>query len=231
MANIEDLKQYKRIHMLGIGGVSMSGIAEILKNWGFTVTGSDMADSEITEKLRRSGITVTIGHDLNNLSISDIVVYTAAISPDDIEMQKAHELNIPTIERADFLGKITKAFKNTICISGTHGKTTTTSMVSMCFLQACKDPSIQVGAILKQIRGNYRVGNSEYFILEACEYVESFLKFHPRAEIILNIDNDHLDYFHDIDNIRNAFTKYVKLLPEEGLLVINLDDPNCIRNF
>ena len=126
-----------------------------------------------------------------------------------------------------FLGLITKAYKNTICVSGTHGKTTTTSMLSVCFLEAKKDPTIQVGAILKQIGGNYRVGNSDCFILESCEYVESFLKFHPRTEVILNIDNDHLDYFKDLDHIKNAFVKFVKLLPEDGLLVVNADDENC----
>ncbi len=227
MANIEELKQYRNIHMIGIGGISMSGIAEILKNWGFHVSGSDIAESEITLRLKENGIKVVIGHDLQLLAQSDLVVYSAAIKKDDPEMIRAHELDIPTIERSDFLGKLTKAFRNTICISGTHGKTTTTSMISMCFLEACKDPSIQVGAILKTINGNYRIGNSEYFIIEACEYVESFLKFHPRAEVILNIDNDHLDYFKNLDNIKLAFAKYVKLLPEEGLLVINLDDENC----
>lgn len=164
-----------------------------------------------------------------SLSKADIVVYSAAISQDDIELQKAHSLHIPTVERADFLGIITKAFNNTICVSGTHGKSTTTSMLSICFLEACKDPSVQVGAILKQLNGNYRVGNSEYFILEACEYVESFLKFSPKTEIILNIDNDHLDYFKDMEHIVNAFIKYVKLLPDDGLLVLNADDSNCTK--
>ena len=134
-----------------------------------------------------------------SLSKADIVVYSAAIPKNDPELEKARKMHIETIERADFLGMITKAFSDTICISGTHGKSTTTSMLSVCFLEACKDPSIQVGAILKQIDGNNRVGNSEYFILEACEYVESFLKFHPKTEVILNIDNDHLDYFKDMD--------------------------------
>ena len=158
---------------------------------------------------------------------ADLVVYTAAIKQDDIELVKAKELGIPTMERADFLGLITKAFDDTICISGTHGKTTTTSMVSMCFLEAGLDPSIQVGATLKAIDGNYRIGNSEHFVIEACEYVESFLKFYPRAEIILNIDNDHLDYFKNIENINQAFIKYVKLLPEDGLLVVNADNSYC----
>lgn len=227
MANIDELKQYKHIHMIGIGGVSMSGIAEILKNWGFIVTGSDSSSSENTDKLIQNHIPVTIGHDLVNLEKSDLVVYTAAIKNDDIELVRAKQLNIPIVERGTFLGKLTKAYKNTICVSGTHGKTTTTSMISMCFLEACKDPSIQVGAYLNAINGNYRVGNSEYFIVEACEYVESYLKLFPKTEVILNIDNDHLDYFGTLENIVKSFGNYVRLLPDDGLLVINWDDSNC----
>ncbi len=228
MPNIENIKKYKNIHMIGIGGVSMSGIAAILTNWGFNVTGSDWSQSEATDKLNSLGIKVTIGHNLEDVSKSDVIVYSAAIKQDDPEMLEAKRLNIPTIERADFLGELTRCFKDTICISGTHGKTTTTSMVSLCFLEALKDPSIQVGAFLNAIDGNYKIGNSEHFIIEACEYVESFLKFSPKAEIILNIDNDHLDYFKTFDNIKNAFIKYVKLLPDNGLLVTNGDDKNCL---
>lgn len=228
MANIENIKKYKHIHMLGIGGVSMSGIAEILHKFGIKVTGSDATSSHITDKLIKNGIKVTIGRDFENLKNADAVVYTAAIKPDDPEILEAKNNNIPIIERCDFLGELTKAYSDTIGISGTHGKTTTTSMVSVCFLKANKDPNIQVGGILKQIDGNYRIGNSDYFILEACEYVESFLKFRPKAEIILNIDNDHLDYFKTFENVKNAFIKYVKLLPEDGFLVLNGDDENCL---
>ena len=229
MNTIEELRNYKHIHMIGIGGVSMSGIAEILKHFGFTVTGSDANESDTTRKLNLDGIHVIVGHDVNMVAKSNLVVYTAAIKQDDVELVKARELGIPTMERADFLGLITKAFDDTICISGTHGKTTTTSMVSMCFIEAGLDPSIQVGADLKAIDGNYRLGNSSHFIIEACEYVESFLKFYPKAEVILNIDNDHLDYFKNIDNINQAFIKYVKLLPEDGLLVVNTDNEYCSK--
>ena len=229
MPNIDNIKKYKNIHMIGIGGVSMSGIAAILQNWGFNVTGSDTSDSESVQNLLKLGITVTIGHDLKSISNADIVVYSAAIKQDDPEMLEAKKLNIPTIERADFLGELTRCYKDTLCISGTHGKTTTTSMISLCFLEGLQDPSIQVGAFLKQINGNYKVGNSEHFIIEACEYVESFLKFSPKAEIILNIDNDHLDYFKTFDNIKKAFEKYVKLLPSDGLLILNGDDTNCLE--
>ncbi len=229
MPNIDTLKKYKNIHMIGIGGVSMSGIAAILKNWGFTITGSDASNSENVKALTQKGFKVTVGHNLEDVASSDIVVYSAAVKQDDPEMLEAKRLNIPTIERADFLGEITRCYQDTICISGTHGKTTTTSMVALCFKEAMKDPSIQVGAYLKQLNGNYMVGNSEHFIIEACEYVESFLKFSPKAQIILNIDNDHLDYFKTFENIKNAFMKYVKLLPDDGILVLNADDSSCLE--
>ena len=169
MPNIDNIKKYKNIHMIGIGGVSMSGIAAILKNFGFHVTGSDWVESETTNKLNNLGIHVTIGHSLDDVAKSDAVVYSAAIKQDDPEMLEAKRLHIPTIERADFLGELTRCYQDTICISGTHGKTTTTSMISLCFLEGLQDPSIQVGAFLKQINGNYKVGSSEHFIIEACE--------------------------------------------------------------
>ena len=228
MPNIDRLKKYNKIHMVGIGGVSMSGIAEILLNFGFKVSGSNNVETETTKKLEKAGIKVFIGHDSKNIENPDVVVYSAAIKQDNVELVTAKEKNIPIIERATFLGELTKCFKDTITISGTHGKSTTTSMVSLCFLEALKDPSIQVGADIRNINGNYKVGNSEYFIIEACEYVESFLKFSPKSEIILNIDNDHLDYFKNFDNIKNAFIKYVNLLPKDGLLVVNGDDVNAL---
>lgn len=228
MPNIDRLKKYKKIHMCGIGGVSMSGLAEILTNWGFEVTGSNNVENSATEKLRKTGIKVTIGHHAENVVGANVVVYTAAIDPENIELKTAKLLNIETIERSDFLGEITRCYKDTITVAGTHGKSTTTSMVSMCFLEADKDPSIQVGADLAKINGNYKVGKSEYFIIEACEYVESFLKFSPKSSIILNIDNDHLDYFKNIENIKKAFIKYAELHPNDGVLVLNADDKNCL---
>ena len=226
--NIENLKKYKHIHMIGIGGISMSGIAEILHNWGIFVTGSDSTRSKITDRLSSHGIFVSIGHETNLVKKADLVVYTAAIKDDDPELIEAKNNGITTVERCDFVGYLTRIFKDTIGIAGTHGKTTTTSMVSLCFLEAGLDPTIQVGAILRQINGNNRVGNSDYFILESCEYVESFLKFSPKSSIVLNIDNDHLDYFRDLEHIKSAFEKYVALLPYDGLLVVNADDPNCL---
>jgi len=227
--NIESLKKYKHIHMIGIGGISMSGIAEILHNFGIFVTGSDCTRSKITDRLASRGIFVSIGHDTNLVKKADLVVYTAAVKQDDPELIEARNNNITIIERCDFVGYLTRIYKDTIGISGTHGKTTTTSMISLCFLEAGLDPTIQVGAILKQINGNNKVGNSDYFILEACEYVESFLKFSPKSTVVLNIDNDHLDYFKNLDNIKKAFEKYVGLLPFDGLLVVNADDENCLK--
>lgn len=229
MKDINSLIKYKKIHFIGIGGVSMSGIAHTLKHFGFDISGSDANNSETIKVLIDSGIPVYIGTNPENIKNVDLVVYTAAISKDNPELIMAHSLNIPTMERAVFLGILTKCFNDTITISGTHGKTTTTSMISLCFLNAKLNPSIQVGAYLKNISGNYVVGNSDYFILEACEYVESFLHFFPKSAIVLNIDNDHLDYFKTIDNIQKAFIKYVKLLPQDGLLVTNADDNRCLN--
>ncbi len=229
MKDINSLIKYKKIYFIGIGGVSMSGIAHTLKHFGFDISGSDANNSDTIKVLIDSGIPVCIGSNPENIKNVDLVVYTAAISKDNPELVMAHNLNIPTMERAVFLGLLTKCFNDTITISGTHGKTTTTSMVSLCFLNAKLNPSIQVGAYLKNISGNYTVGNSDYFILEACEYVESFLHFFPKSAIVLNIDNDHLDYFKNIDNIEKAFIKYVKLLPDNGLLVTNADDNRCLN--
>lgn len=228
-----NIKNYKHIYMSGIGGISMSGIAEILRSWDYEVSGSDSAKSSQTDWLESKGVKVNIGQVTENIHEGiDLFVYTAAIKEDNPEMVRAKELGIPTIERGNFLGEITKLFKDTIGIAGTHGKTSTTSMVSCAFLEAGLDPSIQVGAVLNQIDGNYRVGNSDYFIIEACEYCESYLNFKQRSAIILNIDNDHLDYFGNIDNIQKSFEKYVSLLPEDGYLVLNKDDERCysLRN-
>lgn len=225
--NIHD---YKNIYMVGIGGISMSGIAEILKHWNFNVWGSDWAKSSQTEWLENNGIKVNIGQVSENITKDiDLVVYTAAIKEDNPELVRAKELEIPTIERGDFLGEITKLFKDTIGVAGTHGKTSTTSMLSYSFIEADLDPSIQVGANLKVLNGNYRVGNSDYFVIEACEYCESYLKFKQRSAIVLNIDNDHLDYFGNIDNIQKSFEKYVALLPDNGYLVLNRDDERCFE--
>jgi len=229
-----NLKDLKSVHMIGIGGVSMSGIAKILQYMGIKVTGSDWSETDVTIKLNNTGILVIKGTNPDLVKGVDLVVYSAAIKPDNPELVAAKTLGIHCMERAEFLGLITKQYEDTICISGTHGKTTTTSMVSLCFLEESKkdkekEPTIQVGASLKQIDGNYHIGTSKHFIIEACEYVESFLHFYPKAEIILNIDNDHLDYFKTYENVKKSFVKFANILPEDGYLVTNADDNSCLE--
>lgn len=225
---LENLRKGKRIHMIGIGGVSMSGLAEIALHMGYEITGSDMVESDNTLNLRKNGVTIFIGHSRENVFGADLVVYTAAVKKDNPELLQAHESNIPSMERSEFLGELTKLYSETIGVCGTHGKTTTTSMISLAFLQAGMDPTIQVGAdYLKEIGANYRIGHSPYFIIEACEYVESFLRFHPKTVMLLNIEEDHLDYYRDLDHIKSAFRKFVNLVPEDGNVIYNLDDIDC----
>ncbi|MEG0977429.1 MAG: UDP-N-acetylmuramate--L-alanine ligase [Bacilli bacterium] len=216
----------KKIHMIGIGGISMSGIAEMLLDFGAIVTGSDVTETKITEKLAGQGINILYGHHPEMIKDADIVVFTAAISKEDPERVEATNLNKTMFERAEFLGQISKLYKNCLCISGTHGKSSTTSMVSLAFLEAKMNPTIQVGALLPQIDGNSFIGSKDYLIMESCEYVDSFLHFHPTGTIITNIDNDHLDYFGNLDNIKKSFKKFVNLIPNDGFLVINNDDEN-----
>lgn len=219
-----DLKHPGVAYFIGIGGISMSGFAELLHDNGFTVRGSDAAQSKITEHLSSLGIQIVYGQKYENITSDiDFVVYTAAIHPDNPEYQAAQKLNLPMMERAEMVGQVMKNYRNAIGIAGTHGKTTTTSMLSHIFLNARKDPTISVGGILEAIHGNIRIGHSENFITEACEYTNSFLKFHPTAGVILNIDADHLDFFKDLDDIRHSFRRFAELIPADGVLVINAD--------
>lgn len=222
----KEISKYQSIYLIGIGGASMYAIAAMLKNDGKTVMGSDMQASDNTRYLESIGIPVTIGHNVDAIKEADLVIYTAAISHDDVELVCAKKFNIECVERAVFLGEYTKQYENLICISGTHGKSTTTSMVASVFLEAGLNPTINIGASLKKIHGNYYIGGKKYFILEACEYVDSFLHFHPTSEIILNIDDDHLDYFKTVENTKKSFQKYIDLLPENGYLVVNIEDEN-----
>lgn len=229
LEEINSLEGYKRIHLIGIGGISMSAIAETLKVWGYQVTGSDLHESDLTEKLVKDGIEVTIGHSEENTKKADLIVYNAAIPEDDSEMVIAKINHIPTIGRGKFVGFLTRAYNEAICVSGTHGKTTTTSMIACCFVEAGLDPSVEVGAVLKEIGGNYRIGKSEYFILESCEYKGNFLNFNPNSAIILNIDNDHLDYYKTFENVVKAFDTFAGIIDEKGILVTNADDENCLK--
>jgi UDP-N-acetylmuramate--alanine ligase len=215
---------HKKIHFIGIGGISMSGLADILLENNYRVSGSDMKASNITAKLEKQGAEVFIGHDEKNIDDVDLVVYTAAVSDDNPELIRAQELDLPIMDRAEFLGQIMKGHKYNIAISGTHGKTTTTSMVSHIFLQAELDPTILVGGELDIIDGNVKTGKSEYFITEACEYKASFLKFFPYVGVILNIDADHLDFYRNIDHIQETFIEFTKLIPKDGYLVACAED-------
>lgn len=202
----------------------MSGLAEILLENGFNVSGSDMKESEITSKLSIHGAKIFIGHKAKNIIGADLIVYTAAISKENPELLEAEKLNIKTIDRAEFLGEIMKGHKYNVAIAGTHGKTTTTSMISHITIKAELNPTILVGGKLDLIGGNVRTSKSDYFITEACEYKGSFLKFYPYIGVILNIDADHLDYYKDIDEIEEAFLKFAKLIPDNGYLICNSED-------
>lgn len=214
------------VHFIGIGGISMSGLAEVLSDRGFTVSGSDSKRSPLTAHLEEMGANVVYGQSADNISGDiDVVVYTAAIHPDNPELAAAMEKHIPCITRAELLGQIMRNYDTPIAISGTHGKTTTTSMVSEILLAADADPTLSIGGILPSIHGNIRVGSSDLFVTEACEYTNSFLSFYPKISLILNIEADHLDFFKDIQDIRHSFQKFASLLPKDGTLIINGDIP------
>ncbi len=213
------LSDYKNIHCIGIGGVGLSAIAEILLSRGYRVSGSDMKQSEITDRLEEHGVKIYIGHRAENVEDAELIVYSAAIAEENPEIIRAREKNIPLASRAEVLGTLMDDFENSIAISGTHGKTTTTSMVSLILEHASLEPTILVGGNLAEIGGNVKVGNSQYFVTEACEYRDSFLQLRPKIEVILNIDSDHLDYFKDIEHIVSSFEKFTKAMPEGGKLI------------
>lgn len=223
-----DLKNINKIHMIGIGGVSMSGVAVMLKRAGFTVTGSDAFDGDMIKILRNENIPVHIGHNKDLVKNADLIVYTAAIKDSDEELSYAHEIGKPTLERAPFIGILLKEYEKPICIAGMHGKTTTTSMIASSFMHLDTHPTVLVGSKLKELGDvNYLIGENKYFVLEACEYVDSFLNFPPETAVILNIEEEHLDYFKDINQIKQSFIKFISMLPKNGKLIINKDDENC----
>lgn len=219
-----DFNQPCHIHFIGIGGISMSGLAEILLEEGFVVSGSDNQESDIVSSLRANGATVAIGQKAANITSDiDVCCYTAAIHEDNEEYQAVVSNNIPMLSRAELLGQMMQNYNQAVCISGTHGKTTTTSMLSHILLKTELNPTISVGGILDAIEGNIRVGGPDIFLTEACEYTNSFLSFFPTISAILNVEEDHMDFFKDIDDIRNSFHAFARLLPKKGLLVINGD--------
>ena len=217
-----DFSTAKHIYFIGIGGISMSALARILVQKGINVSGSDIKESELTKKLEGEGIEVKYTQVAENITPDiDHVVYTAAISKDNPEFKKAQELNIPLVNRASLLSDIMKGYKYSIGVSGTHGKTSTTSMLSHILIEAKKDPTISVGGMLPLIGGNLKIGKEEFFLTEACEYTNSFLELSPNVEVILNIEADHLDFFKDLDDIRKSFKKFIAKLDDNGILVIN----------
>ncbi len=222
-----DFQNPIHIYFIGIGGISMSGLAEILLTENFTVSGSDLRQSPLTESLKKKGAIVHYGQRAENLTSDiDLVVYTSAVHSDNPEFITMKELGLPNLTRAELLGQMMKNYNIPIAVSGTHGKTTTTSMISEILLENNSDPTLSIGGIFKSIGGNIRVGRSDYFVTEACEYTNSFLSFFPKIGIILNIEEDHLDFFKDIHEIRTSFHEFAKLLPEDGTLIINGDIDN-----
>ena len=219
-----DFNKPQNVHFIGIGGISMSGLAEILLGRGFHITGSDSQDSALLTRLRNKGAEIFIGQSADNIKNDcEVVVYTAAIHPDNPEFVAAKEAGIPMLSRADLLGEIMQNYRVSIAVAGTHGKTTTTSMASHVLLAADMDPTISVGGILQSIHGNIRVGESGTFLTEACEYTNSFLSLYPMIGIILNVDADHLDFFKDLDDIANSFHRFAAQIPADGTLIIDRD--------
>jgi UDP-N-acetylmuramate--alanine ligase len=209
----------KRVHCVGIGGIGLSAIAEILLARGFAVSGSDMKESEITDRLIARGATVYLGHRSKHIKGADLIVYSAAVSPENPELALARKLGVETVTRAEALGALMADYENSVAIAGTHGKTTTTSMISLILKESGRSPTMLVGGNLSEIGGNVEVGAGDFFVTEACEYMDSFLELSPKYAVILNIDSDHLDYFMDIEHIARSFESFAKLTPPNGAVV------------
>ncbi len=219
-----DFKEPLAVHFIGIGGISMSGLAEILLREGFIVTGSDAKRSALTKHLEQQGAKISYGQCAENITDGiNLVIYTAAVHPDNPEYAEVVRRGIPLMSRAQLLGQMMRNYGQALAVAGTHGKTTTTSMVAEILIAAGEDPTVSVGGVLPSIGGNIRVGGSELFVTEACEYTNSFLSFFPTVGVILNIEADHLDFFGGIEDIRCSFRKFAERLPKDGLLVINSD--------
>lgn len=230
MENIRDY-QGKRIHMIGIGGSSMSGLAEMLLKEGYTVTGSDNANSHAVERLRGMGISVQVGHARENVQGADLLVFSAAISPENPERQEAARLSIPQMERSTLLGQLMQGHDRAICVCGAHGKTTTSSMIAYALLECGMDPTVHIGGRLDALGGGSRIGKKDVFVAEACEFHGSFLEMRPTQAVVLNIDADHLDYYRDIDHIEAAFGQFLSLLPADGLALGWGGDERIMRLF
>ena len=222
------LRPGKHAHLVGIGGVSMRPLGLVLRSMGMNISGSDMNASVSTDELIAKGIHVAIGHRAENIEGADCIIRTAAANNDNPEIAAARAAGIPIFERAQAWGHIMKAYKNAVCVSGTHGKTTTTSMLTHIFMEAGRDPTVMIGGSLPLLGAGHRVGTGDTIILESCEYCNSFLNFFPTTAVILDIDADHLDFFKDLDDIKASFRKFASLVPEGGLIVANGDDKNTM---
>ena len=219
----------RRVHLAGIGGVSMNPLAEVLHQMGLAVQGSDQSESPAVERLRHMGVHVSIGHDAGNIRGAEFLIRTAAIHDDNPEIAAAHAAGLPVFERAEAWGAIMQRYENAICIAGTHGKTTTTSMTTHIFMAAQADPTVMIGGTLPMLHSGYRVGGGETIILESCEYCNSFLHFFPTVAVVLNVEEDHLDFFTGgLPEIKESFRKFAQLVPPEGRIVANADAPGAI---
>ena len=225
----EFLSKGRKGHLIGIGGVSMSPLAEVLKDAGLIISGSDIAESERTSHLREKGINIYIGHDAENIAPgTEFIVRTAAAHDDNPEIIRAHELGIPVFERTQAWGAIMRGYKNALCISGTHGKTTTTSMCTHILMAAEKDPTVMIGGTLPLLKAGHRVGAGDTIVMESCEYYNSFHAFYPTVAVILNIAPDHLDFFSGIEEIKQSFREFASHVPADGYVVANYDDENTM---
>lgn len=225
-------QKFNHIYFIGIGGISMSALAEVMMNEGVKVSGSDRSSSHIVKKLQSLGANIYINHESKNITDDiDLVVYTSAISNDNPELLKAQELNLNIMDRAEFLGLIMKSYNNAICVSGTHGKTTTTGMLSSILIETDMKPTIFLGGEMDSLGGNLLQGSYDLMLTEACEYKRNFLKFNPTMEIILNIDEDHLDYYKDLKDIESAFVEYSEKIPETGHLIANVKHKDLFNDL
>lgn len=215
----------KRVHLIGIGGSSMSGVARILSSFGCIVSGSDRSESHAVRDLRKAGINVMIGHNRDNVNGADLVVYSLAIPQNNPELLCCREKGIKTVERSVLLGQLSAGYDTTVAVCGTHGKTTVTSMLSQILVETGMDPTIHIGGVYPPIGGSIRMGSRKLFVTEACEYRRSFMNLYPNAVIVNNIDEDHLDYYRDIEDIKDAFRDFVNKLPDDGWILGNGDDP------
>ena len=221
------LKPGSRVHLVGIGGVSMRPLGLVLKGMGMHVTGSDMNASGSTQELEEAGIPVAIGHNAENISGAECIIRTAAAHNDNPEIAAARAAGIPVFERAQAWGEIMKSYKNAVCISGTHGKTTTTSMMTHILMAAEADPTVMIGGYLPLLHAGHRVGHGDTIVLESCEYCDSFLNFFPTLAVVLNVEADHLDYFKDLEDVQKSFHEFA-MLATQGVLS-NGDDPHTVE--